>query len=150
MSDLTTIYESMLVPARAAVLTENSENTFSRKVKVHFNYNPDNMIDDISIQEIAIKYDIDIEYRDWGIKSIEVDNIRGPESINLEVSYYINKEWETNTKTIPLKIDWTKPFKTLKNKGEGVISVDDIVIDLQGNIKQGFVVAGMEIEVFTL
>ncbi len=113
---------------------ENNSESFNRKVKVtfykkalHFNGYE---IDDITIDDIIVNFNIEIEYREWGIKSIVLYNITGPKQIPCIVSYYKDNEEDTIEEKIILDLDWNKATKDVSNNGDQV-TVDNIEISLE-------------------
>lgn len=60
-------------------------------------------IDDV---EFDLSFLIDIEARSFGIKSISVYGFTGPESIEIDVSYFPNESHDTVTETVEIKLDW--------------------------------------------
>lgn len=103
-----------------------SDNRYYMDVKVDVYYKGkiSDIIDDITAPEIKVSYLIEAEYRHWGIKSINLYSIKGPESIDLEVSYYPSGEHvDPETKTVTVPLDW-EMVETEDEKGMGVVCVD--------------------------
>lgn len=113
----------------------------SEKIKYH-GYE----INDFNTSNIDIMFDILDERREWGIKTLEIYNIRGPKFIEIEVDYYIDDDTQKEA-MIQLPLDWENNLETNKINGTGAITVgDNLEIELiQG--KNGKIIPKMTIDV---
>ena len=108
-----------------------SNNTFKKNVTIDLvSYGityKSNEVDEITTSDIDISFLIDMEYREWGIKSISIYNFQGPKEIELEVKYYGENDEELY-KTIKVSLDWEKVI--IEKSNEGTITVDSVQIEL--------------------
>lgn len=84
---------------------------YSQKVKVDFDYYKlmykGQEVDWIpSDQEITVSYRIDLEYREYGIKSISVYDFAGPESIDVPITYYPEGSEDSEDDYVEIRLDW--------------------------------------------
>jgi len=150
-----------------------SDSSYYCDVKVEVNYYHSDYngkeINEITADPIRIHYEINIESRYWGIKDISLFGIRGPEEIKLKISYYEDKEEDTEEEKvlkrilnpdkdeddifpdideiddpledeIKIKINWEN-IKTEILTGKGVLTVDTIEIDLENDPEGGLIAA---------
>ena len=101
-------------------------------------------IDDITCNSLLIKYLIDIDSREWGIKGISVYNFNGPTEIELDVTYYLNDT--IDNKSVLINLDWDKSIIE-KNTGQGVICISNIKIDLTNDGSGNLIAKSITIEV---
>lgn len=113
---------------------------------------------DVSVDELRINFEIDMEVREWGIKTLSIYNIIGYDEIEMEISYLYsrsqglipNDSGEEMEKTIKLPINW-KMLKENELTGGGFISVGDVLnIDLGNDENGDIVIKNLEIDVFTI
>jgi hypothetical protein len=82
----------------------------------------------------TVYYNIDIDYRAWGIEDISLYGITGPTEVDIDVYYYINDDDE-DVITLPISLDWD--MITVEEKtGTGQVFIDkevDVVIDNDSN-----------------
>lgn len=134
-------------------LNEGAENSYSRTVQVSFYYHKAKInnfpIDSVMDTNITMKFTIEMEVRQWGIKDIVVGNIQGPSEIELDIDYWPN-ESEVLSTNMPLGIDWS--IATIeKETGRNIISVgDEIEIYLVNNEEGKLVVQKILIPVYGL
>lgn len=128
-------------------LNENTEKRYQKEVKVWFNLSgeiSDKEISEITSDMIQITYLINIGYEPWGISDVSLYGISGPESIQVNLEYFIDDSDATETTSFPLRIDWGK-VEIKKEKGTGVVMVDEIIVylakDSNGQINAISVVA---------
>ena len=101
-------------------------------------------IDDISCSPIIVKYLIDIETREWGIKGISVYNFNGPTEMELDVTYYPNDT--VDNKNVLVNLDWEKVIVE-KNTGQGVICISNVKIELTNDDSGNLITKSITIEV---
>ena len=64
-------------------------------------------IDDVSSPKITMTYNIDMEFRSYGIKDISPYNPQGPSELELEVIYYEDEEMDIqNEETVTIPLNW--------------------------------------------
>lgn len=123
------ITESQFERLRAN-LTEVDENGYQRDVKIYFVINgeifPDKEVSELIADKLRIAYRIDLDYKSWGINGASVFGFTGPQSIDVQVEYYVNSEGDVDTMTVPLVLHWDK-IDVRKMKGEGIIGIGDDV-----------------------
>jgi hypothetical protein len=126
-------------------LKENS-NSFNSKYKVgvnlYFYYSNKNLkfnglpVENIPDIESSVSFDIDLDYKSWGIKIGGVNNIKGADSIDIEI--------ETNDQIVhnyTLNINWEEKVKIDSNNLENakIITINEdvnvyLINDNEGNI----------------
>jgi hypothetical protein len=146
--------ENQLNIIKKLVSEEESNNRYRRNVKVnlnHFNltYKGNEINDIIVIGDIDVSYIIELDQRSWGIKDISLYNITGPNTIQLEVSYYIDDD-NTNDEIIELPINWEEiDMEYMYN--ESIVTVGDTLnVELDNDNKGNLMVKSMSIDVYTL
>lgn len=92
-------------------------------------------INDIDTDKITLTFDIDLEIRNWGIKTANIYGITGPEEIPFNVYPY---EGDGETETISIPVDWSN-IKIEKSESSGPITITDpleieLMNDEAGNI----------------
>lgn len=134
-------------------LNENMENTYSRTVRVLFYYHDCKLngheIDSISETSVMLKYRIETEAREWGIKDMVLGNIQGVPELEMSI-YYWPDDIETKNVEIPLAIDWSSAELEVQT-GKGVVTVgDEVEISLINDEDGNFIVREILIPVFGL
>lgn len=125
-------------------LNESLNNErYEMKCEIDFNYRSDLMykgqeIEDIENLEYNVNYLIESEHRSWGIKSISVYDVQGPEELELYIQYYPEGSDDITEVTVPLKIDWDAADYDQQDP-RGMIGIDEnieieLVNDSDGNI----------------
>lgn len=125
-------------------LNESLNNErYEMKCEIDFNYRSDLMykgqeIEDIENLEYNVNYLIESEHRSWGIKSISVYDVQGPEELELYIQYYPEGSDDITEVTVPLKIDWDAADYDQQDP-RGIIGIDEnieieLVNDSDGNI----------------
>ena len=125
-------------------LNESLNNErYEMKCEIDFNYRSDLMykgqeIEDIENLEYNVNYLIESEHRSWGIKSISVYDVQGPEELELYIQYYPEGSDDITEVTVPLKIDWDAADYD-QEVPRGIIGIDknieiELVNDSDGNI----------------
>jgi hypothetical protein len=134
-------------------LTEQGDNRYNREVNLTFNaYNATykgKEINDILPMKVRLSYNIDIEGRSWGIKGISLYGITGPSEIEAEIEYYIDDD-NTDTVTIPMKLNWELAVTEIE-KGMGGFSVgDEVEIELVNDAEGNLVIKEIKVPVYYL
>ena len=113
-------------------LSESVDSKYKSEVFTQFNYVGADLkgheIEEVRAPKTLLNFDIDIEARTWGIKDINIRNISGPESIPIEVVYYVDDE-STNVKEVALRINWDE-MRIQTNPNSGMIGIDELEITL--------------------
>lgn len=136
-------------------INESSDVNYERKVRVKIDsyratYKGKEIQDVVVNQDVELSFVIDMEVRSWGVKSVSLYGISGPESINVTVEYYINENGDYESEDIDIKLDWDK-LETEDRTGQGIITVgDDLEIELMNDENGDLVVKGMSIETYSL
>jgi len=138
-------------------LSEGMDDTYNTQVNVSFSTGNDFKfpyeINDIVPTKMRVSFDIDVEYKSWGIRGISLYNIKGPEVIEAEIEYYADNENDEDirTETINIKLDWENAIKVENESGSGLVTVnDDIEIVLGGSNESGFFASEIQVITFTL
>ena len=99
--------------------------------------------------EVTLTYLIEQEHRSWGIKDISLYSIKGPESLEFEVEYWVDED-NVETETITLPIDWEK-IETDTQTGHGVVTIGDTLIVSLKNTEDGeIVIDSLNLEIYNL
>src|SRR5690606_16845505 len=91
-----------------------SENSYSSINKVEVTYYDATYngrdIEDASVNDIPLTFNIEIDARSWGIKEISLTNITGPKEIPVLITYYPDDEDATEPieSELILQLDWSK------------------------------------------
>lgn len=127
---------------RLGLLKEGIGNReFMIETKVSFDYYGVKLkgfeIDDINKSTMWVNYLIDMEVREWGIKNLSIYNIKGPDELNIDVSYWPNND-EVKEAFITLKLNWDL-VRVEKNESSGLISLGNeveiaLINDAEGNL----------------
>ncbi len=140
-------------------ISEGQEDKYNTQVNVSFitskDFNFPYEINDIISTNTRVSFDIDVEYKSWGIKGISLYNIQGPEAIEAEIEFYGENYNENDddlrTATIPVKLDWENVLKVENESGTGLVTIDnDIEITLAGNSETGFYAREIQLITYTL
>jgi hypothetical protein len=120
-------------------LNESINEKFKVKVNPIFSINKSveaykdiDVIDDINVSyKFNISYDIDFDYQ-YGegsnnqyITGVDVKNIKGPSSLNVELSYYVSDDvdnYDTDIEFLTIPIDWNDVLIE-KYKGKGMLGI---------------------------
>ena len=99
--------------------------------------------------EVSLTYLIEQEHRSWGIKDISLYSIKGPESLEFEVEYWVDED-NMETETITLPVDWEK-IETDTQTGQGVVTIGNTLIVSLKNTESGeIVIDSLNLEVYNL
>ena len=115
-------------------------DTYSCKIKPEIFYHGlsfnEYEINDVTCDDIILTYNIDMEVREFGIKSISIYNIKGPNKLPLNVSYYISKvnnsgqlDDDLKEEIVEIDINWEN-IKTEKTTEPGSITLNSVEIEL--------------------
>ena len=134
-------------------ISEQGGDRYNREVNVTFNAYRANYkgheINDVSSTRVRLSYDIEIEGRSWGIKGIYLGGITGPSEIETELEYYIDDD-NTDTVTIPMKLNWELVVRE-EEKGMGGVSVgDDVEIELVNDAEGNLMIKEIRVTVYSL
>jgi len=125
-------------------LTEGAENTYSRTVRIVYYYHGTNIkgreIDSIMDGTATLKYNIEIDARQWGIKGIDLNRVQGPLEVDLEIDFWPD-EIDMKSVSVPLAIDWSSAKIEIET-GKGVVCVGDEVEITLVNDKEGNLIVG--------
>jgi hypothetical protein len=98
-------------------------------------------IEDVSINDINLKFKIEIDARSWGIKDISLYDITGPTEIPVLITYYPDDGVDTDSveEELILNLDWSK-VETEEQKNQGYLNIDHIEIELESDTSAGILV----------
>ena len=110
-------------------------------------------VDDVDTKlTMDLTYDIYIDHKPWGIKSIDIFNISGPKEFELPL-YLVDKNDEETFESVIIPINWDDVYIT-KESGKGIIALDKYVdITLENDSKGNLVVSKtnpVEVTVYTI
>lgn len=134
------------------VLKEGVDNKYNREIMVDFNYYRAKYkgleINDVASIKVRLSFDINIEARSWGIKDISISGIRGPESVDVEISYY-NENDEEFFDSYVIQLNWDS--LVTENVRSGLITIGDVMDVTLGNDVDGrLIVTKMELPIYNL
>jgi hypothetical protein len=99
--------------------------------------------------QFPVTYDVDVEYRSYGVKGISVYNIQGPQAIDVEIDYYPPGGSDDYIEDMfKLELDWDELVVTSQNTSLGYFGVDQDLVIILSNDEQGNIIA-KSIEVYT-
>ena len=108
-------------------------------------------IDDILKNKLNISFLVEPEWRSYGIKSISVYDIRGPEEIELEIAYYpanSGRDDDSVEEGFNLKLDWDNMLQTEDDETLGWFGVsNEMSIELANDGQGGLVAKSINIGV---
>ncbi len=149
--------ENQLDRVKKTILTEQNDNTYSREILVSFSSNSNQrydgmIIDDVDswTKKINVTYVIEQEHRSWGIKNISLYNIKGPESIEVEMTLYPEGSDEPVTKEVTIPLDWENNLSISNEEGKGLITVGDVVNIIVYVGENNLITTELELDVYTL
>lgn len=147
--------ENQLEMIRKTII-EGSDSNYESEVEVKVyiyrvsTYKGKEISDVRPYQNIKLSFVIDMEVRSWGVKSVSLYGIRGPESIKMTVDYYINEEGDYESEDIDVKLDWDK-LETDDKSGQGIITIgNELEIELMNDENGNLVLRDMSIETYNL
>lgn len=118
--------------ARLKSINEGQEDQYNTEVNGRVNIFGDSKYKNFEIADVnndtkmRLYFNIDIDYRSWGIDGIKVTNIIGPKEIDIEVIYYVPEIDDNKSEYLTAFIDWSNVNIDI-DKGNGMISIDDDV-----------------------
>jgi len=121
-----------------------NDDRYEMKCKIYFNYASDLKFNGQEIEDIGygleytLSFRIDQEHRNWGIKSISVYDVQGPEELDVEVVFYPEGSEDPKEEYIIINVDWDSTNYE-KEQSNGMIGIDrdvemELVNDSEGNI----------------
>jgi hypothetical protein len=149
------ITENQLQTIKNQLVTEGNEDSYRREVKVSFYYpkvsfKGKEINDIIANESLILLFEIDMEHRSWGVKSVSLYGVRGEKTLDIRVDYYANEDTDTEYEYVTLNLDWEK-LQTEERNGEGIITVGDTLeINLSNDENGNLVVDYMAIDTYTL
>jgi len=138
---------------------EGQEDKYNTQVEVSFltseDFNFPYEINDIISTNMRVSFDIDVEYKSWGIKGISLYNIQGPESVEAEIEFYGENYNENDDdiriETFSVKLDWEKALTVEEESGTGLVTINNQVqVTLAGNTETGFYAREIQLTSYTL
>jgi hypothetical protein len=118
-------------------LTEQVDNKYSTEVELSFSTYlatyKGNEINYIPPIKAMVYYNIDIDFKPWGIEDISLYGITGPTEVDIDVYYYINDDEDVIT--LPIRLDWAM-INVEEKQSNGQVFIDkevDVVIDNDSN-----------------
>jgi inner membrane protein involved in colicin E2 resistance len=75
---------------------------------------------------INVNFDIDLEGRSYGIKSVSVYNIVGPSEVEMEIEYYPENSDDSVDETVVVPLNWDNVVID-KDENLGYIGIGDII-----------------------
>jgi hypothetical protein len=141
---------------RLKSISEGVDNKYNREVFVKFyadkGVNFKGMeIDDIEPVKMRLYYDIDIESRSWGIKSILLYNITGPDEVETDFTYYTNENGDSETEYLKIKLDWEKALNVETESASEAVTVGyDVECYIGGSVETGFFATKISVTVYGL
>jgi hypothetical protein len=143
--------ESQLRKLTSTLVESEDTNQYQTEVEVKFDYYGATFngeeIEDIAPINIPVTFAIDIEQRSWGVKGIQLHNIKGPESVESQVITYGHDD-EQNEDTVTISLDWDSC--ETENDGQGIITVTGVRVDLTNDESGNLVCKELIAEVSTL
>lgn len=125
------------------LIKEGVSDSYSRQVKMTYYYHGVKLkgheIDDIMNSTITVRFNIEIDAREWGIKDISLYGIAGPEAVDLEVTYWASPE-EQKEAVVQVKLNW-EAARTEGNGTSGLVTVgDEIEVTLDNDAEGNLIV----------
>jgi len=149
--------ENQLDRVKKTILREQNDNTYSREILISFSSNSNQrydgmIIDDVDswTKKINVTYVIEQEHRSWGIKNISLYNIKGPESIDVEMTLYPEGSDEPVTKEVTIPLDWENNLSISNEEGKGLITIGDVVNVIVYVGENNLITTELELDVYTL
>jgi hypothetical protein len=149
--------ENQLDRVKKTILLEQEDNTYSREISVSFSSNSNQRYDSMTIDDvdswtkkINVTYVIEQEHRSWGIKNISLHSIKGPESIDVEMTLYPEGSDDPVTKEVTIPLDWENNLSISNEEGKGLITVGDVVNVIVYVGENNLITTELELDVYTL
>lgn len=142
-------------------ITEGLDDTYNTQVNVSFttgnNFKFPNEINEIAATKMRVNFNIDVEYKSWGIKNIMLYNIVGPKAIEVDIEYYGENygknDYDDDIRTVTsvVKLDWENALKVEAESNSGLVTInDDVEIVIDGNNETGFYASEIRVTTLTL
>jgi hypothetical protein len=135
-----------------SVLKEGMDNRYNTEISIEFDYYKAKYkglpIDYIQPVKIRVSYDIEIEARSWGIKGIEINGVRGPESVEVLIQYYGNNDEEFEDWYV-LHLDWANLIE-ITERGDTIVVGDIMEVSLGNDAEGRLLVTKMELPIHKL
>lgn len=152
--------ESQMDKIQNRLIKESAIDTERYSVDCVFEFNyygltfKGNEIDDIlSGVQSKVSFLIDMDIRSWGVKDISIFGFSGPETMELEISYYQSTdedEFNTVEEVVEVPLNWEN-VEINEEKGSGMVTVDrDVTVNLMQTEDGGIAVKNIELTVYTL
>lgn len=128
-------------------------NRYEMECDVDLNYGglkfQGNDVDDVNSSKIRVTYLIELEHRSWGIKSISLYDIKGPEELELEVYYYDGDKDDTLDTMVTVKLDWDG-IDTDTHNGSFIGLDSDLEFDLENDSEGNIICTGISGVVYSI
>ena len=144
-------YVSTEEPSTKVINESVGDDRYEMKCSIDFNYPSDlkykgQEIEDIGYGlEYTLSFRIDQEHRSWGIKTMSVYDVQGPEELEVEVVFYPEGSEDPKEEYITFKVDWD----SINYEGEdpkGMIGIDeDVQIELANDSEGNIIVNGITV-----
>lgn len=146
------ISEAQLKSVKKLIKEENNPNMFKDNVKLSFSYydvtKDGAEINDISPIELEIGFEIGMSRRSWGYEYISLGSIRGPEQIEVEMSYYDENENEVED-TLSLNLNWADTIIENESNNRGTIGIySDVEVILMNSESGEIIVKEIQLKTF--
>ena len=133
-------------------LNEGLDSRYNREIAIEFDYYKAKYkglpIDYISPTNITVSFDINIDSRSWGLKSIDISGVSGPKNIEVKIQYYGTNDEEFDD-WYEIQLDWERLITS--EERNGLITVGDIMEVTLGNDADGrLIITKMELPLYTL
>jgi hypothetical protein len=133
-------------------LNEGLDSRYNREIAIEFDYYKAKYkglpIDYISPTNITVSFDINIDSRSWGIKSIDISGVSGPKNIEVKIQYYGANDEEFDD-WYEIQLDWERLITS--EERNGLITVGDIMEVTLGNDADGrLIITKMDLPLYTL
>lgn len=145
------VTENQLDMIKNSIQEELNNNRYQRDVSVYVETYDAKIngesIDWANCSNFSVNYLIEQEQRSWGIKSISLYDIKGPEEIELTITPQVEDSEDVEI-TVPLNWENVEQ-ETLE--GEGVVTVgNEITLKLGNNENGDIIVESIHVQVYTL
>lgn len=108
----------------------NPSGKYSQNVKSDFDYHQlkykGGDVDWVDNVEFTVSFDIDMDGRSYGIKDVSIMNVKGPEALDIVITYYPEGSEDSIEEEVQIKLDWDN-VKIEKDANIGWIGIDSVV-----------------------
>lgn len=134
------------------VLKEGVDSRYNREIGIDFDYYKAKYkglpIDYVESIKIRVSFDIEIEARSWGLKGIEINGIKGPDSVEVLIQYYGPNDEELEDSYM-IHLNWDALVTS--DERNSLVTVGDIMEVTLGNDAEGrLIVTKMELPLYKL